>query len=180
MSQPTLDDGTPVFGVTGNLAATRPFAVEVYHVPTQATEQWHFTAWVDPGAGPILAFLRAQTEAAEMNAAAGLLFNALVDDDGLPESYLPPPDADVDPRLHDRDEWSSRRRFTWLMDAATGEYRIAGNVIVELAKWIAQGAFTRGALTTEAGPGPTAAPARSSRGRTSTRRGSTGKRSTAI
>lgn len=174
--------GVPLFGATGSLDVRRDFAIETYHVPSQASETWYFTAWRDPGAGPILAFLRAGSESAEMNAAAGLLFAALVDDDGLPESYLQLPDVDVDPRLHDRDQWSSRRRFTWLMDSATGEFRIAGSVIVDLAKWVAQGAFTRGGDDQQEaarGVGPTVAPARSPRGRTPTKRGSAAKRSTA-
>jgi hypothetical protein len=169
----TTEDGVPVFGADAPLEDTVEFAVEAMHVPTGERIRHHFTAWRDPGAGPVLSFIRAAGDA-QMNAAARLIWHALVDDDGLPESYRPMPGEDRDARLDDVEQWSSRRRFTRLVESP--DDRIAGAVLEQLADWIARAALTRGG--TPAGDAvPTAAPSPSRAGRTTKRRGSAAKRS---
>lgn len=182
MTTTTTEDGVPVFGADADLEGTIEFAIEALHVPTGERRRHRFSAWRDPGPDFVLGFMRSGgTDEAAMSAAAQLIGRALVDSDGLSADYRPPgPGEDgktpkPDPRLAKPERWSSARRFYALI--ASDDERIAAMVLVDLAGFLAREAFKRGTPVQGDGAVPTAAPARSTRGRKSTPAGSTAKRS---
>jgi hypothetical protein len=173
------DDGVPVFGTNVDLEGTIDFEVEALHVPTWTRQRHRFTSWRDPGPDFVLTFVRAgNDDRAAMNAAAVLLNTALIDHDGLPADAVKPEEGEEPGDWTDNvEEWSSKRRFLHL--AESDDYRVAAMALVDIAKYLAEQGLKR-ASTPVAGAGgavPTAAPARSPRGRTATRSGSTAKRS---
>lgn len=174
MTQMTTEDGVPVFGAGTDLEGTLEFAVEALHVPTGERVQHRFRAWRDPGPEFVLAFIRSGgSDEAAMHAGALLLNRALVDHDGI--SVNATPDTLGGKWSDNPDDWSSKRRFTHLVSAPDSEFRVAAMMLIDLAGWLAKEAFNRNAPI-QGEPVPTAAPAPSRRGRTTTRSGSTAKR----
>lgn len=175
MTQKTTEDGIPVFGADTDLEGTIEFAVEALHVPTGERVQHRFRAWRDPGPEFVLAFIRSGgSDEAAMHAGALLLNRALVDNDGISVTATP---EGLGAGWDDAPEaWSSKRRFTHLVSAEDSEYRVAAMMLIDLAGWLAKEAFNRNAPI-QGQAVPTAAPAPSRRGRTSTRPGSTARRS---
>lgn len=167
-------DAVPLFGHREDWGATREFDLEVFVPSDNETYVQRFTCMVDPGAGPVLAYMRASRSAREdpgQLAAAGgqIIYRALIDHDGLSVAYEPPRSADgkvleddpaYDPRFADRDAWSSRRLFSEIVEDE--DLQVDGEVIAELGAWIAKTAPGR----------PTGTPRASSPGRKQTRRGS--------
>lgn len=181
MTTPRTSTGAPIFGADVNLD-TEVFAVPAIHRHTRVKEQFEFAALRDPGSGVILPLMKARdSDEANGRKIANLISRALADDDGLSENYKPPqatadnPNPEVDPRLEDREQWSSARRFYWLMDAE--EYVTSTGLLGELADWLIHNAMTRGGTPIGGDAVPTPAPSPSGRGRTAKQRGSTAKRS---
>jgi hypothetical protein len=186
MTLQTDAEGVPTFGADLTMDH-RPVRVRVHHIQTGQMIDEPLEFWVDPGAGPVLGFLRAQAhgnEAAVMNAAVVLITAALVDDDGIGADAKPPaPPEDLDfaragaaemdawrdefEAWQDMAGWSSRRRFLHFADSR--DHRISGSVIVELAEWSARQAVGRGGV-------PTITPGPSSPGQTPPQGGSTAAR----
>lgn len=144
------DDAVLIGAGTAALSrATYLFRLEVLNSATDLVERPRFRSYVDPGADAVLLYLRSRgDEDARVRMAGQLIFEALVDTDGLPHGYVAPPpteadpEPEVDPRLHDRAQWSSRRRFVALIEAP--HYRVHSSVIVELAETMVGKAFKRG------------------------------------
>jgi hypothetical protein len=177
-----MTSSVPRFGVGAveELDNTFEFEIEAAHVATREPAVLAFQAYRDPGPGFAVEYATAQSDEDQARAATRLVGSIVVDHDGLSIDYIPPsptpdnPDPEPDPRLADRDQWSSARRFFWLMRST--EYRAKTKVIGEIAEWVINHANERqGPVKGPAGKVPTAAPARSSRGRTTTRSGSTAK-----
>jgi hypothetical protein len=171
------DDGVIVFGAGAAelLDDTFDFAIEAVHASTREVARFRFTAYRDPGPKAALDYARrGATPEAGAIAAAQMIATALLDSDGLPDAYEPAPGEDPDERLEDRDRWSSERRFNWLVEPAC-EWRMRGEILGELAEHLFKQAATRGGPVRGDADVPPAAPARSSRGRSSTRSGSTAK-----
>jgi len=174
MTEPSA--AVPTFGADAP-HDTHPFRVAIYDPEEEASLTEEFLAWKDPGGGAILAFMRSGADPGrQIQAAARLLYDALVDTDGLQIEYVPPGQDEVDPetgdplpvdpRLADITQWSSRRRFSYYSDSS--RYRVPSDVIVDVADWLTREAFQGR---------PTARPSRSSRGPKSTGRGSGGRSS---
>jgi hypothetical protein len=129
-------DDIPVFG-KGPKDETRPVGIEVYDTIDAANEVVKFLTYIDPGSGVVLSFMRAKTQDQKLAAATRVVYSALVDTDGLSLDF----DGTVeeDPRLTDREQWSSRRRFAFFVES--DRYRILSTVIEELAEWSVREAF---------------------------------------
>lgn len=158
-------DTVKTFGKGADHSGTVPFRVEVHHRPTGTTWEEEFTAWVDPGATPVLQYIRAAAsgqEGAEMAAAAGLLVRALVDTDGASWAEVragvlsgqgdDTEDGDLlRPDPWDGPEppasWSSAARFNLIADSL--DHHIAADAIVEVAAWLARQAFGGAARPTK-------------------------------
>jgi hypothetical protein len=139
-----------------------------------------FTAWELDGAGLVLISRAAPDQVA--SAVMEVLASALDDDDGLSDTYTPPDDDEVreqkeadetveqarerltDPRLDDRSQWSSRRRFYAILD--NDEEQLHRDALPNLGR----------RLLEEEGGFPTANSSRSSAGRRRSGRGSGGRR----
>lgn len=174
------EDGVPVFGEDADLTGQIPLKVHALHLPTSTRDNHVLSAWSDPGPEFLLAYMAAGgDENLQAGAAATLIRRALVDTDGLKASYVPPKpgtDEEPDERLDDFDSWSSLRRFVHLVEDE--DYRVGKEVLLGLAKWLAQQAMSRKQSPVGVGTVvPTNAPARSPRGRKPARTGSTAKRS---
>lgn len=173
MTQKTTEDGVPIFGADADLETTLEFAVEALHVPTGERTQHRFKAWRDPGPEFVLAFIRSGgSDEAAMHAGALLLNRALLDHDGI--SVNATPESLGGKWSNEPGDWSSKRRFTHLISDPESEYRASAMMLIDLAGWLAKEAFNRNGPVKGAAV-PTAAPAPSRRGRTTTPSGSTGK-----
>jgi hypothetical protein len=169
------------FGGGKDHRKTVEFDVQAYDETADEDITLTFSAYVDPGSGPVLAFMRARTAQENSSAAVALIYRALVDNDGLSVDYQPPTDDEVadaleeadtdateddvreeltDPRFHDKTKWSSRRRFADMVDDE--HLRVDADLIGDLAKWLTEQATGR----------PTGAQSRSRSGRKSTGSGS--------
>jgi hypothetical protein len=172
------DDGVIVFGAGAAelLDDTFQFTIEAVNAQTREVVRFPFTAYRDPGPEAAIDYARrGGGDEAGALAAARLIACALLDSDGLEDSYRPTRGEEPDPRLEDRDQWSSERRFNWLV--ASSEWRLKSEIIGQIAEHLFKQAGARNSPVRGDGAVPPAAPARSSRGRTTKPRGSTAKRS---
>lgn len=171
------DDGVIVFGAGAAelLDDTFEFTIEAVHAQTREVARFPFTAYRDPGPDAAMSYARrgGGDEAAAL-ASAQLIACALLDSDGLPDSYQPARGEEPDPRLADRDQWSSERRFNWLVGSS--EWRLKSAIIGQIAEHLFKQAGARNSPVGGDGAVPPAAPARSSRGRTTKQPGSTARR----
>lgn len=192
-TEPDLDDDYtgPTFGA--GPIEIRPFRVVVHSEgddPEGHIEEFNANKEVD--AGLVVQVIRAGDEQSQIVAAARLILNVAIDTDGLASTYVPPRVQNDDPRLDpadaeydaslsagdideaseeyderldDREQWSSARRFTFLLDDPS-QY-IKQSALMEISQW----------LISEGGARPTGRPRPSSNGPRATGRGSKARRS---
>jgi len=141
----------PTFGHSENPFATEEFDLEFADLKAHQVVSEHYRSYTDPGSGPVMDFIRSGgSDSAALQMAGRLVFQALVDDDGLSVDADKPvrgedeDDGSWDNRLdewNNRERWSSKRRFSTVVYGQN--YKLAGSAVIELAEWIAKKAVGR-------------------------------------
>lgn len=158
----SLPKPAPIFGADVDLDVRQPFKVHALYVPDGTRHVLEFLGYTDPGSGPIFRFSASGAgEAAQIHAAADLIMSTTVRDDAPPvEAELmddDEEDGDAPPEVELSTEqapapvtntlaytpaslnsMSSFDRFRALMNSR--DWRVASDVLVQMAEWIAQNA----------------------------------------
>lgn len=163
----------PVFGEDFEPAETVEFKLVVID-STKAKHRVHFRGRKQISGGAFMQIGMAADDMALMRAYVRIILEACDDQDGLPLSYKPPkgspspetvpeeernnPEHGIDPRIWDKDQWSSRRRFSDIVGSA--EWFVPMEGLEKLAEWLLENAAERPTWKPSRlsrGPAPTAA-----------------------